>query len=111
MASCRSLLSVLAILTLAAGARAQSYSLAENPLAGAYFHIELAMTLNGELRVHGFTKPVTAQVQVQLNGNQLEVAGSIGVDMRDFAIAPPDISFTTAEPQVVIEFRLLLQRA
>jgi polyisoprenoid-binding protein YceI len=69
------------------------------------------LVVNGELKVHGFTKPVIAQVQVQLSGNQLEIAGSISVDMRDFAIAPPDISFTTAEPQVVIEFRLLLQRA
>jgi polyisoprenoid-binding protein YceI len=69
------------------------------------------LSVNGKLKVHGFTKPVIAQVQVQLNGNQVEIAGSINVDMRDFAIAPPDISFTTAEPQVVIEFRLLLERA
>jgi hypothetical protein len=61
--------------------------------------------------VHGFTKPAVAQVQLQATGNQVEIAGSINVDMRDFAIAPPDISFTTAEPQVVIEFHLLLDRA
>lgn len=69
------------------------------------------LTVSGKLKVHGVTKPVIAQVQVQLSGNQVEIAGSINVDMRDFAIAPPDISFTTAEPQVVIEFHLLLQRA
>jgi polyisoprenoid-binding protein YceI len=68
------------------------------------------LVVNGKLKVHGVTKPVIAQVQVQLSGNQVEIAGSISVDMRDFAIAPPDISFTTAEPQAVIEFRLLLQR-
>ena len=69
------------------------------------------LSVNGKLKVHGVTKPVIAQVQVQLSGNQVEIAGSIDVDMRDFAIAPPDISFTTAEPQAVIEFHLLLQRA
>jgi polyisoprenoid-binding protein YceI len=69
------------------------------------------LSVNGKLKVHGFTKPVIAQVQLQASGNQVEIAGSINVDMRDFAIAPPDISFTTAEPQVVIEFHLLLDRA
>jgi len=70
----------------------------------------IPLTVNGKLNVHGFTKPVTAQLQVQLNGDQLELAGSINIDMRDFAIAPPDISFTTAEPQAVIEFHLLMVR-
>ncbi len=70
----------------------------------------IPLTVNGNLNVHGFTKPVVAQVQVQLSGNQIEIAGSINIDMRDFAIAPPDISFTTAEPQAVIEFDLFLDK-
>jgi hypothetical protein len=45
-----------------------------------------------------------------LPSNRLEIAGSINIDMRDFAIAPPDISFTAAEPQAGIEFHLLLER-
>jgi polyisoprenoid-binding protein YceI len=69
------------------------------------------LSIDGKLKVHGFTKPEVAQVQVQVSGNEVEIAGSINVDMRDFAIAPPDISFTTAEPQAVIEFHLLLERA
>jgi polyisoprenoid-binding protein YceI len=71
----------------------------------------IPLSVDGMLKVHGFTKPVIAQVQLQVTGNQVEIAGSINVDMRDFAIAPPDISFTTAEPQAVIEFHLLLQKA
>ncbi len=54
---------------------------------------------------------LVAQVQVQPSGNQIEIAGSINIDMRDFAIAPPDISFTTAEPQAVIEFDIFLDKA
>jgi hypothetical protein len=41
----------------------------------------------------------------------VEVAGSISIDMRDFNVSVPDISFTRAEPGVVIEYRLLLARA
>jgi polyisoprenoid-binding protein YceI len=65
----------------------------------------------GKLMVHGVTKDVTAHVQAQAGGAQAEVAGSIAVDMRDFAIAPPDISFTHAEPLVTIEYDLKLTHA
>jgi polyisoprenoid-binding protein YceI len=65
----------------------------------------------GKLMVHGITKDVTAHVQAQAGGAQAEVAGSIAVDMRDFAIAPPDISFTHAEPLVTIEYDLKLTHA
>ena len=65
----------------------------------------------GKLTVHGVTKDVTAHVQAQAGGAQAEVAGSIAVDMRDFAIAPPDISFTHAEPLVTIEYDLKLVHA
>lgn len=73
------------------------------PASGA-----ISMGVNGKLNVHGVTKAVLANLQAQLTGDQVELAGSINVDMRDFAIAPPDISFTTAEPQVIIEFHLFL---
>jgi polyisoprenoid-binding protein YceI len=65
----------------------------------------IALSVNGKLNVHGVTHAVVAQLQAQI-----EVAGSMQVDMRDFGIEPPDISFTTAESQVVIEYHLLLTR-
>jgi polyisoprenoid-binding protein YceI len=71
----------------------------------------MSMSATGQLSVHGVTRQVMAQLQAQLNGDQVEIVGSINTDMRDFSIAPPDISFTTAEPQVVIEFRVLLIRS
>lgn len=71
----------------------------------------VSITVTGNLTVHGETKPVTTVVHVQLTGDQVEVAGSINIDMRDFNISVPDISFTKAEPGVVIEYRLLLTRA
>ena len=71
----------------------------------------LSVSVAGTLTVHGVTKPATTQLQVQMNGAQLEAAGSITVDMRDFNIMPPDISFTKAEPGVVIEYHFLLVHA
>jgi polyisoprenoid-binding protein YceI len=71
----------------------------------------VSFTATGKLTVHGETKTVTTRVHVQRTGDQVEVVGSINVDMRDFNISPPDISFTKAEPGVVIEYRLLLVRA
>jgi polyisoprenoid-binding protein YceI len=70
----------------------------------------VSFAVTGKLTVHGETKTVTTQAQVQLTGDQVEVVGSINIDMRDFNISPPDISFTKAEPGVVIEYRLLLRR-
>jgi polyisoprenoid-binding protein YceI len=71
----------------------------------------ISLNVNGKLNVHGVTHAVVAQLQAQPAGAQVEVAGSMQVDMRDFGIEPPDISFTTAESVVVIEYHLLLTRA
>lgn len=64
--------------------------------------------VNGKLTVHGISQPVTAHVQAAGDASQGEVVGSLVVDMRDFGISPPDISFTRAEPMVTIEFDLHL---
>lgn len=68
----------------------------------------ISISVPGRLTVHGATKPVTAVFQAQLSGSNVEVAGSMTVDMRDFGVEVPDISFTTAQPTVVIEFHLVL---
>ena len=71
----------------------------------------VSVTAPGRLTVHGATKPVTASLRAQLSGSGVEVAGSVTMDMRDFGIEVPDISFTTAQPTVVIEFDLLLMHS
>jgi polyisoprenoid-binding protein YceI len=70
----------------------------------------VSLTVRGKLNVHGVTHAVVTQVQAQANGDKVEVAGSVQVDMRDYGIDPPDISFTTAQPLVLIEYHLLLTR-
>ena len=71
----------------------------------------VTITVEGDLTVHGVKKTVSTQLQAQRGANGVEVAGSIDVDMRDFGVEVPSISFTKAEPQVVIEYHLLLVRA
>jgi polyisoprenoid-binding protein YceI len=71
----------------------------------------VSLDINGKLTVHGNTKDVSAHVQAQAGAGQAEVAGSFSVDMRDFGIDPPDISFTHAEPMVTIEFDLKMVHA
>lgn len=71
----------------------------------------VTVDVTGRLTVHGATKPVKTQVRAQMSGDEIEVAGSISVDMRDYNIDPPDISFTKAEPQLLVEYHLVLVRA
>jgi len=70
-----------------------------------------SVSVAGSLKVHGVTRAVTTQLQAQRNATGVEVAGSIKVDMRDFRVEVPSISFTTAQPDVVIEYHLLFVRA
>ena len=71
----------------------------------------VSVDVPGKLTVHGVTRNVTAHVQAQSTGAAAEVAGAISVDMRAFAIEPPDISFTKAQPSVTIEYDLKLVHA
>jgi len=71
----------------------------------------VSITVSGRLTVHGVTKSVTTTLQAQRTANGIEVAGSINTDMRDFGVEVPSISFTQAEPGVVIEYHLVLVHA
>jgi len=71
----------------------------------------VSIAVAGKLNVHCVTRAVTTQLQAQRSGSEIEIAGSINVDMRDYCVEVPSISFTTAEPGVVIEYHLLLVRA
>jgi hypothetical protein len=63
---------VLVILALGGGARAQSYQLTESLLTDAYFHIELAMTLNGELKVQQDGKTLTLKQAASARHDYME---------------------------------------
>jgi len=71
----------------------------------------VTLDVPGKLTVHGVTKSVTTHLQAQAGAAGIELAGSMTVDMRDYGIDPPDISFTKAESSVLIEYHLVLVRA
>ena len=71
----------------------------------------VSVDIDGKLTLHGVTRDVTAHAQAQSAGSQAEVAGSITLDMRDFGIDPPNISFTRSEPVATIEYDLKLTHA
>jgi len=71
----------------------------------------VSITVSGKLTVHGVTKSVTTILQAQRTASGIEVAGSINTDMRDFGVDVPSISFTQAQPAVVIEYHLVLVHA
>ena len=68
-----------------------------------------AFPVPGSLTIHGVTKPVTIQVQVQVADRTLRITGSTQVDMRDFNVAPPSLSFTTVYPATTLDFALVAQ--
>jgi polyisoprenoid-binding protein YceI len=70
----------------------------------------VSLTVPGQLTIHGVTRPVTVTVQVQVSGNQAQVAGSTSFDMTSFSVSPPQVPITVVQPQVTLEFQLNLAR-
>jgi polyisoprenoid-binding protein YceI len=68
------------------------------------------VSIPGQLTVHGVTKPVTLSVQLRLSGGQVQAAGSTSFAMTDFGVQPPQVPITVVQPQVTVEFQLVLVR-
>lgn len=68
------------------------------------------MVGHGGLTLHGVSHDVDVPLTVQLNGDRIELVGSIGLEMPDYGIEVLQIGFTTSEPHAVIEFHLFLAR-
>jgi polyisoprenoid-binding protein YceI len=69
------------------------------------------VSVPGQLTVHGVTKPETLSVQLRLSGSQVQAAGSTSFAMTDFGVEPPALPITVVQPQVTVEFQLVLVRA
>jgi polyisoprenoid-binding protein YceI len=70
------------------------------------------VTLVGDLTIHGVTKSVSIPAQARLNGDQLEVQGSLTFAFADFGMTPPNIAgFVSVEDDATLEFLLVLARA
>src|SRR5438477_7124850 len=76
--------------------------------AGAETGQTVTVSVPGKLTVHGVTKDVTATLQLRVSGSTAQIAGSIPTNMTDYGISPPNVGFTTVQPEVTIELQLNL---
>ncbi|MCW4354418.1 YceI family protein [Hoyosella sp. YIM 151337] len=67
--------------------------------------------VTGELTVRGVTRTVTVDLDVQRNGEAVNVAGALPVVFSDFSIPEPSIAGISVDDNGVIEFLLELQPA
>ena len=73
---------------------------------------EFDADVEGDLTLHGVTRRVKIPVKGRLNGETLEVAGSLRFPMSMFAIDPPNIGgFVTVDPDATMEFKIALKQA
>jgi polyisoprenoid-binding protein YceI len=72
---------------------------------------QVALSVPGQLTIHGVTKDVTATGKAQQTGDKLEIVGSLSIVMTDYGVTPPQVPFTTVDPQVTIEFSIVLTKS
>lgn len=60
--------------------------------------------LDGQMTIHGTTKPVTFETTATLNGNAITGTATTSFTFQDFGMSPPDISgFVKAEDTIKLE--------
>jgi polyisoprenoid-binding protein YceI len=66
------------------------------------------MTLNaqGDLTVHGVTRPVSIPLQAQRDGDRIEVVGSLTLNWAQFGMTRPDLSYVSVESDPTFEWQL-----
>ncbi len=68
-------------------------------------------TVPGKLTLHGVTRDVQIPVDAQLRSGILEIVGRLAINMKDYAIEPPEIAdFVKADDDGVFEFKLVLKK-
>ncbi len=58
----------------------------------------------GELTLHGVTRPVTATLQFGLDGDGVAVSGSVPITFSDFGVQAPDLGFVKVDDAGEVEF-------
>lgn len=79
---------------------------AATPLDGSRVRLE------GELTLHGVSRPLTVEATIAVQGPDLvEVEGEKTIDMRDFGLTPPRFLMLSVEPTVKVRAHLVARRA
>lgn len=71
----------------------------------------VAVTIPGQLTIHGVARAASVTAQVRMNGSQVQAAGSTTFAMTDFGVSPPQVPITQVDPQVTMEFQIVLARS
>ena len=58
----------------------------------------------GNLTLHGVTKPVTATLEVGLNGDGVDISGSIPITFSDYGVQAPNLGFVKVDDSGAVEF-------
>lgn len=58
----------------------------------------------GTLTLHGVTKPVTADLEVGLNGDGVDISGAVPVTFADFGVQAPSLGFVKVDDSGAVEF-------
>jgi polyisoprenoid-binding protein YceI len=70
------------------------------------------ITLTGDLTIHGVTERVSIPGQARLNGDRIEVVGSLTFPFSDFGMTPPDVAgFVQVEDDATLELLISLAKA
>jgi polyisoprenoid-binding protein YceI len=70
------------------------------------------VTLHGDLTLHGVTKTVDIPARAQLNGNLVQVQGTLSFPFSDYSIVAPNIGgFVTVQDNGTLEFLVNLTKA
>jgi polyisoprenoid-binding protein YceI len=70
------------------------------------------LTLTGDLTIHGVTERVSIPGQARLNGDRIEVVGSLTFPFSDFGMTPPDVAgFVQVEDDATLELLVSLAKA
>jgi polyisoprenoid-binding protein YceI len=77
------------------------------PEPGATVNVEA----QGDLTLHGVTKPVTIPLEARWNGEVIDVSGSLQIALADFDITPPERDFVSVADTGTIELQLTFEQA
>ena len=79
--------------------------------AGATTGTAVDVTLHGDLTLHGVTKSVDIPAKAQLNGNVIQVVGSLSFPFSDYNIVAPNIgNFVAVQDNGTLEFLVNLTK-
>jgi hypothetical protein len=68
-------------------------------------------TAPGRFEVNGVERPASAKIDARLSGDQIQIAGSLPVDVLQHGVdVPTGADFVSVDPHITVEFSLILGR-